>query len=48
VVRRLSVRLELLTQTASVTVLCARWGLSPSCLDDWQKAFMWRGMDSLV
>jgi transposase len=47
-VRRISVRLELLTQTASVTVLCERWGLSPSCLSDWQKAFMWRGMDSLV
>ena len=48
VVRRISVLLELLTQTASVTVLCERWGLSPSCLYDWQKAFMLRGMDSLV
>jgi transposase len=47
-VRRISVLLELLTQTASVTVLCERWGLSPSCLYDWQKAFMLRGMDSLV
>jgi transposase len=47
-VRRISVRLELLPQTASVTVLCARWGLSPSCLYDWQKAFMLCGMDSLV
>ncbi len=47
-VRRIRVRLELLTQTASVTVLCERWGLSPSCLYDWQKAFMLRGMDSLV
>jgi transposase len=47
-VRRISVLLELLTQTASVTVLCERWGLSPSCLYDWQKAFLWRGMDSLV
>ena len=27
-VRRISVLLELLTQTASVTVLCERWGLS--------------------
>jgi transposase len=45
---RISVLLELLTQTASVTVLCERWGLSPSCLYDWQKAFMLRGMDSLV
>ena len=48
VVRRIRVLLELLTQTASVTVLCERWGLSPSCLYDWQKAFMWRGLDSLV
>jgi transposase len=47
-VRRISVLLELFTQTASVTVLCERWGLSPSCLYDWQKAFMVRGMDSLV
>jgi len=47
-VRRISVLLELLTQTASVTVLCERWGLSPSCLYDWQKAFMLRGMDSLI
>ena len=47
-VRRISVLLDLLPQTASVTVLCERWGLSPSCLYDWQKAFMVRGMDSLI
>ena len=48
-VRRISVLLDLLcTQTASVAVLCERWGLSPSCLYDWQKAFMLRGMDSLI
>jgi len=47
-VRRISVLIELLTQTASVMVLCERWGLSPSCLYDWQKAFLLRGMDSLV
>jgi hypothetical protein len=47
-VRRISVLLALLTQTASVPVLCERWGLSPSCLYDWQKAFMLRGMDSLI
>jgi transposase len=46
-VRCLSVLLDLLTQTASVTVLCERWGLRPSCLYDWQKACMLRGMDSL-
>ena len=47
-VRRTSVLIELLTQTATVPVLCERWGLSPSCLYDWQKAFLLRGMDSLV
>jgi len=47
-VRRISVLLDLLTLTASVPVLCECWGLSPSCLYDWQKAFMLRGMDSLI
>jgi transposase len=47
-VRRISVLLDLLTHTASVAVLCERWGLSPSCLYDWQKAFMLRGMNSLI
>jgi transposase len=46
-VRRISVLHDLLTQTAAVLVLCERWGLSPSCLYDWQKAFLWRGLDSL-
>jgi transposase len=46
-VRRISVLHDLLTQTASVLVLCERWGLSPSCLYDWQKAFLLRGLDSL-
>jgi transposase len=47
-VRRISVLLDLLTQQASVSVLCERWGLSPACLYNWQKAFLLRGMDSLV
>jgi transposase len=47
-VRRISVLLDLLTPKASVAVLCERWGLSPSCLYEWQKAFMRRGMDSLI
>ena len=47
-VRRISVLLDLLTQTDSVTMLCEHWGLSPSCLYAWQKAFMLRGMDSLI
>src|SRR5215831_15138684 len=46
-VRRISVLLDLLTQTAAVPVLCERWGLSPSCLYAWQKAFLLRGLDSL-
>jgi transposase len=47
-VRRISVLLDLLTQQASVLVLCKRWGLSPACLYNWQKAFLLRGMESLV
>ena len=47
-VRRTSVLLDLLTQTAAVPVLCERWGLSPSCLYAWQKAFLLRGLDSLI
>jgi transposase len=46
-VRRTSVLLDLLTQTATVPVLCERWGLSPACLYAWQKAFLLRGLDSL-
>ena len=47
-VRRLSALLDLLTQRVSVPVVCERWGLSPACLYTWQKAFVLRGMDSLV
>jgi transposase len=47
-VRRISVLLDLLTQTAAVPVLCERWGLSPACLYAWQKAFLLRGLDSLI
>jgi transposase len=47
-VRRISVLLDLLTQTAAVPVLCERWGLSPSCLYAWQKAFLLRALDSLI
>jgi len=47
-VRRTSVLLDLLTQTATVPVLCERWGLSPSCLYAWQKAFLLRGLASLI
>ena len=47
-VRRITVLIELLVQHVPVTVLCERGGLSPSCLYDWQKAFLLRGMDGLV
>jgi transposase len=47
-VRRITVLIDLLGQHVPVTALCERWGLSPSCLYDWQKAFLLRGMDSLV
>jgi transposase len=47
-VRRLTVLIDLLVHQVPVAVLSARWGLSPSCLYDWQKAFLLRGLDSLV
>ena len=47
-VRRTTVLIDLLVHQVPSAVLCERWGLSPSCLYDWQKAFVLRGMDSLV
>jgi transposase len=47
-VRRTMVVLDLLVHQVPMAVLCERWGLSPSCLYDWQKAFLLRGLDSLV
>jgi transposase len=47
-VRRTTVLIDLLGHRVPVAVLCERWGLSPSCLYDWQKAFVLRGMDSLI
>src|SRR5262245_21318906 len=46
-VRRITVLLDLLVHHVLVPVVCERWRLSPSCLYDWQKAFLVRGMDSL-
>ena len=46
-VRRITVVIELLVHQVPMAVLGERWGLSPSCLYDWQKAFMVRGIDSL-
>jgi len=47
-VRRITVLIELLVHQVPIAVLCECWGLSPSCLYDWQKAFLLRGLDSLV
>lgn len=47
-VRRITVLIDLLVHQVPVAVLCERWGLSPSCLYNWQKAFVLRGMESLV
>src|SRR5712692_5352157 len=47
-VRRTTVLIDLLVHHVPVAVLCERWGLSPACIYDWQKAFMLCGIDSLV
>ena len=46
-VRRITVLIDLLVHHMPMAVLCEHWGLSLSCLYDWQKAFLLRGMDSL-
>ncbi len=47
-VRRTTVLIDLLVHQVPVAVLCERWGLSPACLYAWQKAFLLRGLDSLI
>ena len=47
-VRRTTVLIDLLVYQVPVAVLCERWGLSPACLSNWQKAFLLRGIDRLV
>lgn len=47
-VRRITVLIDLLVPQVPVAVLCVRWGLSAACLYAWQKAFLLRGLDSLV
>ena len=47
-VRRTTVLIDLLVHLVPVAVLCERWGLSASCLSDWQKALLLHGLDSLV
>ncbi len=44
-VRRSTVLIDLLGHQVPVAVLCERWHLSPSCLYDWQRAFLVRGME---
>src|SRR5882724_12497906 len=48
VVRRTTVLIDLLVHHVPMAVLCERWRLSVSCLYDWQKAFLLRGLDSLI
>jgi hypothetical protein len=47
-VRRTTVLIDLLVHHVPVAVLCERWDLSPACIYGWQKAFLLRGLDSLV
>jgi transposase len=47
-VRRITVLLDLLVHHVPMAVLCERWSLSLACLYAWQKAFLLRGMASLV
>ena len=47
-VRRTTVLIDLLVHHVPVAVVCERWGLSPACIYGWQKAFLLRGLDSLV
>src|SRR6266480_3519121 len=47
-VRRTTVLIDLLVHHVPMVVLCERWGLSPACIYGWQKAFLLRGLDSLV
>src|SRR5438132_12633897 len=47
-VRRTTVLIDLLVHHVPVAVLSERWGLSPACLYAWQKAFLLRGINSLV
>src|ERR1700756_633269 len=46
-VRRTTVLLDLLVHHVPIAVLCERWGLSASCLYDWQKAFLLHGLERL-
>src|SRR5947209_9391847 len=47
-VRRTTVWIDLLVHLVPMALLCERWGLSVSCLYDWQRAFRLHGLDSFV
>src|SRR5215467_4487246 len=47
-VRRTTVLIDLLVHHVPMAVLGERWGLSSSCLYDWQKALLLRGLESFV
>src|SRR6266704_5534957 len=47
-VRRTTVLIDLLVHLVPMALLCERWGLSASCLYDWQRAFLLHGLNSLV
>src|SRR2546426_6109666 len=47
-VRRTTVLIDLLVHHVPMAVLCERWGLSASCLYDWQRGFLLHRMHSLV
>jgi transposase len=47
-VRRTTVLIDLLVHLVPMALLCERWGLSASCLYDWQRAFLLHGLDRLV
>ncbi len=46
-VRRTTVLIDLLVHHVPMAILCERWGLSSSCLYDWQSAFLLHGLESL-
>jgi transposase len=46
-VRRTTVLIDLLVHHVPMAVLCEHWGLSASCLYDWQRAFLLHGLESL-
>src|SRR4029453_6746406 len=46
-VRRTTVLIDPLGHHVAMAVLCERWGLSASCLYDWQRAFLLHGLESL-